>query len=159
MRRRAVESEPPDPYTYSLQALGRRELTGEQLRQRLARRGCDAQAIEAALDRLRRERALDDGRAARAFARTEVTIRRRGPQRIARAMEAMGVDRDTARAALDETFAERPVNDVLQQALDRRLRGPVVDDRHAQRLIGYLVRQGFDIGAAVAAVRKRRSNA
>jgi regulatory protein len=147
----------PPAYAWALQALGRRELTSEQLRQRLARRGCDPADIDTALDRLRRERALDDGRAARAFARTEVTIKRRGPQRIARAMEAMGVDRETARAALDETFAERPVDDVLQQALDRRLRGPIVDDRHAQRLIGYLVRQGFDIGAAVAAVRNRRT--
>lgn len=157
MRSSSAPADPPDPYTYALAALGRRELTTQQLRQRLRRRGCDAAAIDAALERLQREGALDDRRAARAFARTEVAIKRRGPQRIARAMDALGVDREAARAALDEAYADRSVDEVLQAALDRRLHGPILDDRHAQRLIGYLVRQGFDLSAAVAAVRQRRT--
>ena len=114
-------------------------------------------AIDSALERLAREGALDDTRAARAFARTEVIVKRRGPQRIARAMETLGVDRDTARAAMDEAFGDRPVGEVLEQALAKKLRGPIHDDRHAQRLIGYLVRQGFDVSAAVAAVKARRT--
>lgn len=147
---------PPDPYSYGLAALGRRELTERQLRQRLLRRGCEAEAIDAALERLRRERVVDDRRAARAFVRTEVVVKRRGPARIARAMQAMGVERDEASAALAEGFEERSPEEVLQQALDRKLRGTIVDDRHAQRLIAYLVRQGFSVSAAVAAVRARR---
>jgi regulatory protein len=141
---------------YALAALGRRELTTRQLRERLLRRGCEVAAIDSALERLAREGALDDTRAARAFARTEVIVKRRGPQRIARAMETLGVDRDTARAAMDEAFGDRPVGEVLEQALTKKLRGPIHDDRHAQRLIGYLVRQGFDVSAAVAAVRAKR---
>lgn len=151
-----ARADPPDPYTYALAALGRRELTAQQLRERLRRRGCAVDAIEAALERLQREGVVDDRRAARAFARTEVSIKRRGPQRIARAMDALGVDRDAARAALEEAYADRPVDEVLQAALERRLRGPILDDRHAQRLIGFLVRQGFDLSDAIAAVRARR---
>jgi len=147
---------PPDPYTYGLQALSRRELTSAQLRERLRRRGCDPDAIEAAVTRLQRERVLDDTRAARAFARTEIAIKRRGPERIRRAMDAMGVDREVAREALEEGFSERPVDEVLEAALSRKLRGRLLDEKHEQRLIAYLVRQGFGVSASVAAVRRRR---
>jgi len=147
---------PPDPYLYGLTALGRRELTEQQLRVRLARRGCAADDIDTALDRLKRERVLDDQRAARAFARTEARVKHRGPLRIQRALDAMGVDRPTARSATDEGFEDRPVAEALEAALRRKLRGPVADDRHAQRLVAYLVRQGFDLSASVAAVKRRR---
>ena len=150
------DTTPPDPYTYGLAALSRRELTERQLRMRLARRGCDAAAVDAAIDRLRREQLLDDRRAARAYARTEARVKHRGPLRIRRSLAAMGIDRSEARQAVDEGFEDRPVDEALEAALDRRVRGPIADDRHAQRLIGYLVRQGFDLGASAAAVRRRR---
>ncbi|MCC6165139.1 MAG: regulatory protein RecX [Acidobacteria bacterium] len=145
---------PPDPYAYGLAALGRRELTERQLRTRLARRGCEPGAVDAALTRLRREGLLDDVRAARAFARTEARIKHRGPIRIRRTLETMGLDREQARQATDEGFEERPVSEALEYALARRLRGPVTDGRHARRLVGYLVRQGFELSDAVAAVRR-----
>jgi regulatory protein len=150
------EGVPPDPYVYGLSALGRRELTEQQLRLRLARRGCVADDIDTAVDRLKRERVLDDQRAARAFARTEAHVKHRGPLRIRRALETMGVDPAAARAATDEGFEDRPVAEALETALRRKLRGPVTDDRHAQRLVAYLVRQGFDVSASVAAVRGKR---
>lgn len=149
--------EPPDPYTYGLAALGRRELTERQLRSRLTRRGCGEDDIDAAIDRLKRERVLDDQRAAQAFARTEARVKHRGPLRIQRALEAMGIDRQAARSATEEGFEERPVDEALEDALRRKLRGPVMDDRHAQRLIAYLVRQGFDLSTSLAAVRRRRA--
>jgi regulatory protein len=153
------EAVPPDPYTYGLAALGRRELTERQLRDRLARRGCTGEAIDAALDRLKREGVLDNVRAAHAFARTEARIKRRGPLRIQRSLEMMGVDREMARAATRDGFEDRSVEQTLEDALARRLRGAVTDDRHAERLVGYLVRQGFDWSAAAAAVRRRRAPA
>lgn len=150
------DAPPPDPYTYGLAALGRRELTERQLRDRLKRRGCAAEDIDSAIARLRRESLLDDGRAARAFARTEALIKRRGPLRIQRTLEGMGLDRDTARAATADGFEEQSVAAALEAALTRRLRGPIADNQQAQRLIAYLVRQGFELSDAVAAVRRRR---
>ena len=148
---------PPDPYTYGLAALGRRELTERQLRTRLVRKGCDAVEIDAAIARLKQDRVLDDQRAALAFARTEARVKHRGPLRIQRTLETMGIDRQAARNATQEGFEERPVDEALESALRRKLRGPIADDRQAQRLVAYLVRQGFDLSASLAAVRKRRT--
>jgi regulatory protein len=150
---------PPDPYVYGLAALGRRELTEQQLRARLVRRGCDSADIDAAIARLRRDGVLDDQRAALAFARTEARIKHRGPLRIQRALEMMGIDRQAARHATDEGFEERPVDEALEIALQRKARTPISDDRQAQRLVAYLVRQGFELSAAIAAVRKRQAKA
>lgn len=147
---------PPEPYVYGLAALGRRELTERQLRERLVRRGCASADVDAAITRLKRDRILDDQRAARAFVRTEARIKHRGPLRIRRTLETMGLDRQSARSATDEGFEDRPVAEALEAALQRKLRGPIADDRQAQRLVGYLVRQGFDLSESLAAVRKRR---
>jgi len=150
---------PPDPYRYGLEALGRRELTAGQLRDRLRRRGCAPDDIDAALERLRKTGALDDARAARAYVRTEVVVKRRGPERIRRALRAMGVESSAAEEAVTSGYADRSTDDVLEAALSRRLRGPIVDRAHEQRLISHLVRQGFELDRAVDAVRRRARGA
>ncbi len=66
------------PYIDSLKMLGRRELSEAQIRQRLLRKGHEADAVEEAIARLKVERALDDTRVAAAIARTETGIKRRG---------------------------------------------------------------------------------
>ena len=51
--------------------LGRRELSEAQVRQRLARRGHEPDSVDAAVARLRQERAIDDTRVAEAIVRTQ----------------------------------------------------------------------------------------
>ncbi len=84
--------------------LGRRELSEAQIRQRLARRGHDPEAIDAAVARLLEERAIDDARVAGAIARTETGIRKRGRLRVRRKIESAGISPATARRAVDEVF-------------------------------------------------------
>src|SRR5436189_6240150 len=93
-------------YVAGLNLLARRELAEAQLRTRLARRKFDEDDIDAAVTRLRGERALDDRRTALACARTEVRIRHRGRARIVRHIEALGIARDVAKEAVAEVFAE-----------------------------------------------------
>jgi SOS response regulatory protein OraA/RecX len=141
-----------------LRWLGQRELTTSQARQRLRRRHYAEPAIAAALDALTAEGLLDDGRAARARARHDVAIKRRGPGRALRQVQALGVDRDTARAAVAEVFADVDQDALLAEALGRRLRQqPLPADRKAlARLYGWLVRQGFDADKVSALLRKAR---
>jgi len=69
--------------------LARRELSEQQVRQRLARKACDQQEIDDAIERLRSERALDDARVAEAIARTEVGLRKRGKIRVQMQIERL----------------------------------------------------------------------
>ena len=71
-------------YLDALKMLARRELSEAQIRQRLQRREHDPDAIDAAVHRLREERAIDDARVAGSIARTETAIKRRGRLRVRR---------------------------------------------------------------------------
>jgi regulatory protein len=136
--------------------LGQRELSETQLRTRLARRGCDPDAIDQALDRLKRDRTLDDRRVARAAARLEAGVRRRGPARVRQRLLAMGLASDLIQQAVAEAFEEVDESALLDAAFERRLRGRALaelDDRARARLVRGLVGQGFSLGAVLKRVR------
>ena len=146
-----------DTYLTALKMLVRRELSEAQLRQRLLRRQHDPDAIEAALTRLTSERNLDDERVAGAIARSETNLKKRGRFRVTRQIEAAGIAPSIAKRVVDETFAAIDGDDLLVQALGRRLRGrtSIADDREFQRLYRYLVAQGFEPDRVLALLRSR----
>jgi regulatory protein len=148
-------SDAPDAYVAGLRLLARRELSAAQLRQRLVARGCLDAAIGAALDRLRSEGALDDRRAARAYASTAARVKGRGRLRILRELDTMGIDQEISRAALNEIFDEIDEPALLERALARRLPGPIRDDGQFRRLHQYLTRLGFPPAAIIAALKAR----
>jgi len=148
---------PPRAYVAGLRLLARRELTAAQLRERLLRRDYSPEDVDAAVDRLRETGALDDARAARAYASTAARVKGRGRLRVRRELEAAGVDDETARAALDAAYAEVDEAALIERAIDRRLREPIHDDAHLARLLQYLVRLGFPSSAALGALKKRRT--
>jgi regulatory protein len=136
----------------ALVLLGQRELSEAQLRTRLARRGCDSDRIDEALERLKRDRTLDDERVARAAARLEAGVRRRGPARVRQRLQAMGLAPILVQQAVAETFDEVDEGALLDAALERRLRGRALsdlDDRARARLVRGLVGQGFSLGAVL----------
>jgi regulatory protein len=137
--------------------LARRELSEAQVRQRLARRGHDEDAIDAAVARLIEERAIDDERVAAAIARTETSVRRRGRLRVRRQIEHAGIAAPTARRAVDEVFGDIDNDAYLQASLAKRLRGreTIGDDKAFQRLYRYLVGQGFESDQVVRALKAR----
>jgi len=151
-------------YVDGLRMLGRRELSEAQVRQRLARKGHQPDEIDAAVDRLRRERAIDDARVAEAIAHTETTVRRRGKLRVRRQIEQAGIAPATARHAIDEVFGGIDGIDdgaLLEEALTRRLRGRdrLADDAEFRRLFRYLVGQGFEPDRVMAILRKHKPKA
>jgi len=144
-------------YVKALGLLARRELAEAQLRTRLAKRKFTDDEIDAAMTRLRRERALDDRRTALACARTQVRIKHRGRARVVRHIEALGINRDIAREAVADVFAELDENALLEQALDRRLRHglSLSDPAVFRRVHRYLIGQGFDPGRVTELLRRR----
>ena len=145
-------------YVAGFTLLARRELAEAQVRTRLAKRKFDKDEIDAAVARLRSERAIDDRRTALACARTEVRIRHRGRARVARQIEVLGIARDIARDAVAEVFAEIDETALLEQALDRRLRHgmSLSDPAVLRRVHRYLLGQGFEPGRVMTLLRRRR---
>ena len=144
-------------YLDGLKLLARRELSEAQVRQRLTRRGHDEPSIEAAIARLRDERAIDDARVADAIARTETTVRRRGKLRVRLQIQRAGIAKNIATSAVDAVFADVDDEALLEASLGKRLRGrqSIADDREFQRLYRYLVGQGFEPERVLRTLRKR----
>ena len=138
--------------------LARRELSEAQLRQRLSRKAHDAGDIDAAIARLREERAIDDVRVAEAIARRETTVRRRGALRVRLQIERAGIERGVARRAADAAVSAVDDEALMESALQKRLRGRSrIDDlRELQRLHRYLVSQGFEPERALQRVNRLR---
>ena len=147
-------------YVAGLTLLARRELAEAQLRRRLARRKFEADDIDAAVARLREEKAIDDRRTALACARTELRVKHRGRARVVRQIESLGIARDLAREAVAEVFGEIDERELLEQALDRRLRHgmKLTDPAVFRRLHRYLLGQGFDSERVITLLRRRAKN-
>ena len=141
-----------DAYTLALTLLSARELSETQLRARLSRRQCVAQAIEEAVSRLKGDGTLNDRRVALALARMESAIKHRGRARVIQKIRQAGIDSDTAEDAVREVFEEVDEGALLDRALERRLRGKTareLDDKGRARIVRGLVAQGFRLEAVL----------
>jgi len=145
-------------YLDGVKMLARRELSEQQVRQRLARKGHEREAIDAAVARLRDERAIDDARVAEAIARTETSVRRRGKLRVRMQIQRAGIANATAKQAVDQVFEAIDDDALLEASLMKRLRGreTIADDREFHRLYRYLVGQGFESDRVMKALTARR---
>jgi len=154
---------PPDPdsaqaaWVAALRMLAGRELPAAAIRQRLRRRGFSPTAIDQSVERLLSSRTIDDARVARAVARSRAQIKRQGRGRILRELTALGIASDIAEEAVADVFGEVDEGTLLDQALERRLRGRVSlkDPAARRRVVAALVRQGFAPDAVIRAVRTR----
>jgi len=139
--------------------LARRELCEVQVRTRLARRQFKPNEIEEAIERLQQERALDDRRTALACARTEAHVKHHGRRRALRQIETLGIAHDLARSAVAEVFEDLDEDELIAQALGRRLRHvSLMEATIVRRLQRYLLAQGFDAIRVHAAIRNRIAN-
>jgi len=145
-------------YIDGLKMLGRRELSEQQVRQRLARKEYDQDDIDHAIARLREGRAINDARVAEAIVRTETGIRKRGKIRVRLQLERAGIAKDTARQAIDDVFGAIDDDALIEASLRKRLRGrdAIADDREFQRLFRYLIGQGFEADRVMKTLKPYR---
>ena len=138
----------------ALRLLSVRSRSRHELRSRLLRAGYDEEAIESALTDLEGVGLVDDERFALELAEHH---RRRGLGRRAglTALRGKGVDRDLAERTVDEVQPEDDADVAYELASARleRLRSLSPDVVH-RRLLGYLIRRGYEPVIARAAVRR-----
>ncbi len=111
------------------------------------------------LERLLEDGGVDDERFARRFAEDKRELRGWGPDRIAGALRARGIDEPLIEAAVEaegaEALLERALELVEVSGIDPR------DEASRARALSLLARRGFPLEVAYDAVRalERRSQA
>ncbi len=145
-RRQAAR--PPTAYGRAVLRLARRDHTVAELRRALLARGHDADEVEAALARLRREKYLDDTSYAERFARSRLAHQGLGRARIRQALRVRGVSRAETEAGMASALGEADEQGVLDQLARRywRQHGSVEPARRLPRLWAFLLRRGFGPG-------------
>jgi regulatory protein len=146
---------PPTAYQRALRRLARRDHSVAELRRVLLDRGHEPEEVEAAVDRLRRERYLDDAGFAERFARSRMVHQGHGRLRIRQDLRLRGVDRGASEAGIAGAFREVDERTVLDTLARRYWRQHAAAEpaRRLPRLWAFLVRRGFTPGL----VRERLS--
>lgn len=145
-------------YVDALHMLGRRELSVQQIRDRLIEREHSRDDVDRAIELLIENKALDDARVAGAYVRTAIRIKGRGRLRIQRELQMMGISRDVAAEALADAFGEVDERTLIAKALQKKLRSNQQISTAAEyaRVFQFLMRQGFSPASVTAVLRARR---
>ena len=126
--------------------LAAKQRSVEELRERLLEgRGATKAVVEEVIERLREYGYVDDSRLAQSYASLRVQQRPIGRQRLERDLWLKKIDKPTIEAALDQVFEVMPESDLINRALEKRirLRGRPKTRAEAKKLFDHLLRQGF----------------
>jgi len=136
---------PPTAYRRAVLRLARRDQSAAELRRALAEKGHDAEEIEAAIERLRREKYLDDRGYAERFARSRMAHQGVGRARVRQGLRQRGVAKAEAEAGLRAALAEVDEPGLLDSLARRywKQHARVEPARRVPRLWAFLVRRGF----------------
>jgi regulatory protein len=127
-----------------------------ELRRKLEMKEFARDVIDTTIDRLRREKWLDDARYAAAYVRTRIR-KGIGLLRIKRELIVAGVESETVARALDESLPDHDERAAALVSAKKRLAVLRRRDNDAsirQKLVAYLFRQGYDSSLAIDVVRE-----
>jgi regulatory protein len=121
----------------------------------LQRQGASKAHVEEVLARLTEYGYLNDERFAIGYASAKVRQRPIGRQRLKRDLTLKKVSKETADEALDMVFAETSESELIDRAIEKRvrLRGRSGNRAEAKSLIDHLLRQGFPFELVADKVR------
>ena len=137
--------------------LARRPYSIAELRRALARKCPDIEKVDAAIARLREIGYLDDQKFAEQYAYSLAHNRAFGPHRLRRELKAKLVNYKEIDPAVEQAYKETPARDLLELALDKKLRSirlPLTRARF-HSLCQSMMRLGFNAGDIIKAMRAR----
>ncbi|MCA1578234.1 MAG: RecX family transcriptional regulator [Acidobacteria bacterium] len=132
-----------------------------ELRERLFRsKDTTSEVVETVIERLREYGYLNDERFAFSYASYRVKQRPLGRRRLERDLKFKKVDSAVANEALEMVFTETPEEQLIDQAIAKRLRlrGKPKNRLEAKSLFDHLLRRGFEFELVSDRVRALATN-
>src|SRR5579872_236755 len=150
-------TESANPIGAALRMLARRPYSLGEMRQALEKKFPKNEAIREAIARLRELGYLDDRKFAEQYAYSLAQNRALGPHRVRRELRAKLVNYREIEPAVEQAYRDTAPRDLLEQALDKKLRSVRLPLTHARfhSLCQSLLRRGFSSGDIIKAVRAR----
>ncbi len=129
----------------AIKILMRRAHSISEMKKALARRCDDEKLVTSTVERLKREKLLDDSRYARQFVRHRTEYRKQGQYRITRDLRARGVPDRHIAVAMKESAATSDTTALVRQRIERKLRlfRGEIDQKKLASLYRSLLGAGF----------------
>jgi len=140
----------------ALRVLALRDHSEAELRRKLKAKGYDEQETTGSVARLQELGYLDDARFARSFAASSIRNGRGYGARLKQELARRGVAGAIVQATLAELSEEFEETGVLASTMERRYPGfdpAIATDKEKRRIVAYLQRKGFTLGAILAALK------
>ncbi len=104
--------------------------------------------VDAVIAKLTEYEYLDDERFARDTAASKLRQKPQGRRLLEQAMSRKQLDRETVAAAVDAAFEKHPESELIDQAIEKRLRlkGRPESREELKKFYDHLMRQGFGYG-------------
>lgn len=130
-------------YVEALRYLGHKPRTAIEMTRRLRQKEIGETIITETLDRLQRERYIDDPLYAKQWAEQRMTNQRKGKMWIRQELREKGIDKSLITEALENISPEQELQSALQSGRKKwnLIRGEVPDKR--RKTGAYLMRRGF----------------
>lgn len=144
----------------ALRLLGLCDRSRKDLKDRLFKKGCPPEVIEAVLSEMESLGYIDDGRFAMRFAVDAMKRKNSGPQAIISGLQKKGVTRDIIEDVVGTIFVDDTVMAVARKALSLKLNKRLksgcssLQRDELKRLSDYLRRKGFSYDIIREAIRE-----
>lgn len=135
-----------------------------ELRERLLEKlWTDEQIVDAVIEKLKEYKYLDDEQYAHDLAISKLRQKPQGKRRLQQTMSQKKLDKDVVETAIAEAFEKLPEDELIDQAIAKRLRlkGKPATREETKKFYDHLMRQGFNfdlIREKVAANIRRLSD-
>jgi regulatory protein len=141
---RLLETE-AELYDAAIKILMRRAHSISEVKKALSRRCEEEKLVKSVVERLKREKLIDDARYARQFTRHRAETRKQGQFRIARELRARGVPDRHIEAALKDSAEETDPAAIVRQRIERKLRTwrGEIDQKKMASIYRSLIGAGF----------------
>ena len=123
----------------AVEYLSRAEQSRSGLLRKLIQKKYEKKYIESALDFLEQKNYLSDSRFSRAWLNTRKINHYEGPSKLCAELQARGIDKATAEAAVSEFFTENDEYDICRKALEKQ----ISKGKKEEKLIASMLQAGF----------------
>ncbi|HEX8286658.1 MAG TPA: RecX family transcriptional regulator [Pyrinomonadaceae bacterium] len=128
-----------------------------ELRQRLLEKNwTNAEIVESVLAKLKEYNYLNDEHFAKEFAASRLRQKPIGKRVLKQKLALKKLDKETVDAALEKAFEETPEEEVIERAIEKRLRlkGKPETREDSKKFYDYLLRQGFSYDLVSSKMRE-----